>query len=78
MDHCSPNTLILTDSHSQVTAIACALLSGGDAALAAAPVAAPAAASTKYDANDEVRVLNWQDREWRDRYWREMDLRKRR
>ena len=55
-----------------------ALLSGGDAALAAAPAAAPAAASTKYDANDEVRVLNWNDREWRDRYWREMDLRKRR
>ena len=55
-----------------------ALLSGGDAALAAAPVAAPAAASTKYDANDEVRVLNWHDREWRDRYWRVMDLRKRR
>lgn len=38
-----------------------ALLSGGDAALAAAPVATPAAASTKYDANDEVRVLNWHD-----------------
>ncbi|MET0668632.1 MAG: SH3 domain-containing protein [Xanthobacteraceae bacterium] len=53
-----------------------ALLSGGDAALAAAPVAAPAAASTKYEANDEVRVLNWNDREWRDRYWREMNLRK--
>ncbi len=54
-----------------------ALLSGGDAALAAAPPAA-AQAATKYDANDEVRVLNWHDREWRDRYWREMDLRKRR
>ena len=55
-----------------------ALLSGGDTALAAAPTAAPAFASSKYDANDEVRVLNWNDREWRDRYWREMDLRKRR
>ncbi len=36
----------------------------------------PAQAATKYDANDEVRVLNWNDREWRDRYWREMNLRK--
>jgi hypothetical protein len=45
-----------------------ALLSGGDAALAAALAAAPVAASTKYGANDEVRVLNWNDREWRDRY----------
>ena len=54
-----------------------ALLGGGDKAFAAAPAAAPAApAATKYDANDEARVLNWHDREWRDRYWREMDLRK--
>jgi uncharacterized protein YraI len=52
-----------------------ALLSGGDAALAAAPPVGTQAA-TKYDANDEVRVLNWNDREWRDRYWREMNLRK--
>ena len=34
-----------------------ALLSGGDAALAAAPAAVPAAASTKYDANDEVSAF---------------------
>lgn len=55
-----------------------ALLSGGDAALAAAPPAASQAAqqATKYDPNDEARVLNWNDREWRDRYWREMNLRK--
>jgi hypothetical protein len=55
-----------------------ALLSGGDSALAAAPPPPPAAAqpSTKYDADDEARVLNWNDREWRDRYWREMTLRK--
>jgi uncharacterized protein YraI len=54
-----------------------ALLSGGDAALAAVPPAAAVPqAATKYDPNDEARVLNWNDREWRDRYWREMDLRK--
>jgi hypothetical protein len=61
--------------HGQRGFASSALLSGGDAALAAAPPAV-AQAATKYDANDEVRVLNWNDREWRDRYWREMNLRK--
>ena len=48
-----------------------ALLSGGDAAQAAAPLSPPAQTATKYGAHDDVRVLNWNDREWRDRYWRE-------
>ena len=52
------------------------LIKGGDAAYAAAPVTAAAPASTKYDPDDAVRVLNWNDREWRDRYWREKDLRR--
>ena len=49
-----------------------ALLKGGDAALAAAP------AATKYDLDDEARVLQWNDREWRDRYWRELERQRRR
>ena len=53
-----------------------ALLSGGDAAQAAAPP--PPQTATKYGAHDDVRVLNWNDREWRDRYWREMELIRRR
>jgi uncharacterized protein YraI len=55
--------------------VSSALVKGGDSAYAAAPVTAPAPAapqpSTKYDADDGVRVLNWHDREWRDRYWQD-------
>jgi uncharacterized protein YraI len=36
-----------------------AILAVGDAAFAAPP---PAQAATKYGANDDVRVLNWNDR----------------
>ena len=49
-----------------------AIFKGGDGAFAAAP--APALAATKYDPNDEARVLQWNNSEWRDRYWREMEL----
>jgi hypothetical protein len=52
--------------------VSSALVKGGDAAYAAAPVPPPVTQfSTKYDADDAVRVLNWHDREWRDRYWQE-------
>jgi uncharacterized protein YraI len=55
--------------------VSSALVKGGDSAYAAAsaPTPAPAAPqpSTKYDADDAVRVLNWHDREWRDRYWQD-------
>jgi uncharacterized protein YraI len=49
-------------------------LNNGTAAYAAAP--APPPVATKYDPDDEVRVLQWHDREWRDRYWREMEVRR--
>ena len=50
----------------------------GNGAYAAAPPppAAPAAVATRYDPEDAVRVLQWNNREWRDRYWREMELRR--
>jgi uncharacterized protein YraI len=55
--------------------VSSALVKGGDSAYAAAPAPTPAPAapqpSTKYDADDAVRVLNWHDREWRDRYWQD-------
>lgn len=55
-----------------------ALLGGGDGAYAAAPTSVPAQQpSTRYDAADEVRVHNWNDREWRDRYWKDMGSRPR-
>jgi hypothetical protein len=38
----------------------------GIAAFATSPP--PPQTATKYGANDDVRVLNWHDREWRDRY----------
>jgi uncharacterized protein YraI len=51
--------------------VSSALVKGGDSAYAAAPAPAAPQPSTKYDADDAVRVLNWHDREWRDRYWQD-------
>jgi uncharacterized protein YraI len=51
----------------------------GTGAYAAAPPPSsppPAAVATRYDPEDAVRVLQWNNREWRDRYWREMELRR--
>ncbi len=49
-------------------------LGNGAGAYAAAPPVVPQRA-TEYDADDGVRVWQWQDREWRDRYWREQGAR---